>query len=131
MLQSPKAPKNVKFPEQVEIPVKQQGRRMFFLGNVHGWSSHDPGTGPWGAVAEYVIHYADGQQQVVPLITGRTVDEWAAAPEATDVQAVLKGTRWHLNLLGVVLRPAAVEKVVFRDLGTPSAPVLVAVTIEK
>jgi hypothetical protein len=130
VLQSPRAPKNVAFPKQVEIPVGRLGRRMFFLGNVHGWSSQDPGTGPWDAVAEYVIHYTDGQQQVVPLVTGRTIDEWAARPEAEDVRAVLRGTRWHLNLLGVTLRSVPVDKVVFRDLGTPSAPLLVAVTLE-
>jgi hypothetical protein len=131
VLQSPSAPKNVEFPNQVEIRVGEQGRRMYFLGNVHGWSSHDPGTGPAGAVAEYVIHYSDGHKQVVPLVTGRTIDEWATAPTAIEVEPVLRGRRWHLNLLGAELRPAVVEKVVFRDLGTPSAPVLVAVTLER
>jgi hypothetical protein len=43
----------------------------------------------------------------------------------------LKGDPWHLNVLGVTLRPAPVAKVVFRDLGTPAAPVLAAVTIEQ
>jgi len=131
VLHAPKAPKDRKWPTQVEIPVGQQGQRMFFLGNVHGWASHDSGTGPWGAVAEYVIHYADGQQQVVPLITGRTIDEWARAPEAEEVFAGLKGDPWHLNVLGAELRPVKVEKIVFRDLGTPAAPVLAAVTLQK
>jgi hypothetical protein len=131
VLHSPKAPRNVPFPKEVRIPVGRQGRRLFFLGNVHGWSSHDPGTGSWNAVAEYVIHYADGQQQLVPLITGRTIDEWAAPPVATDIRPVLHGKRWHLNLLAVKLRPMEIDQIVFRDLGTPSAPVLVAVTLEK
>jgi hypothetical protein len=33
--------------------------------------------------------------------------------------------------LGIELRPVRVEKVVFRDLGTPASPVLVAVTLER
>ena len=119
------------FPREVSIPVGERGLRLFFLGNVHGWSSDDEGTGDAGAVAEYVIHYADGQTQTVPLITHRTVDDWANEPDASEVQPVLKGSPWHLNLLAVTLRPVAVEKVVFRDLGTPAAPVLAAVTIEK
>jgi len=131
VLHSPHAPANVAFPENVDIPVGRQGRRMYFLGNVHGWSSHDAGTGDWGAVAEYVIHYADGQQQTVPLITGRTIDEWAARPTATEVRSVLAGKRWHLNLLAVTLRPVKIQKVVFRDLGTPAAPLLVAITLEQ
>jgi len=131
VLHSPKAPRNQEWPHQVDIPVGQQGKRLFFLGNVHGWSSHDPGTGDWGAVAEYVIHYADGQTQTVPLITGRTADEWTAPPEAEDVLVGLKGDPWHLNVVGVALRAVPVSKISFRDLGTPAAPVLAAVTLER
>ena len=82
-------------------------------------------------MAEYVIHYADGQTQTVPLVTGRTADEWAMPPEADEVAVGFRGEPWHLNVLGVTLRPVAVEKIVFRDLGTPAAPVLAAVTLEK
>ena len=131
VLHSPKAPKSRQWPSQVEIPVGQQGKRLFLLGNVHGWSSHDAGTGEWGAVAEYVIHYADGQTQTVPLVTGRTADEWTAPPEAEDVLVGLKGTSWHLNVLAVALRPIPIRKIAFRDLGTAAAPVLVAVTLEE
>jgi hypothetical protein len=129
VLHSPLAPKDREWPRQVEITVKQQGKRLFFLGNVHGWSRHDAGTGPWGAVAEYVIHYSDGQKQTVPLVTGRTVDDWASPPEAEEVLASLKGNPWHLNVIGVKLRDVAVDKIVFRDLNTPAAPVLAAVTL--
>jgi hypothetical protein len=131
VLHSPHAPRNRPWPRQVEIQVNQQGKRLFFLGNVHGWQSGDPGTGPWGAVAEYVIYYGDGQQQVIPLITGRTADEWAMPPEAQEVFPGLKGDPWHLNVLGVALRPVPVQKIVFRDLDTPAAPVLAAVTLEQ
>jgi len=118
------------FPREVELPVKAQGKRLFVLGNVHGWLPDDEGAGDWGAVAEYVIHYADGQTQTMPLISHRTADDWASAPDATDAVIGLKGERWHLNVLGVTLRDVPVEKVVFRDLGTPAAPVMVAVTLE-
>ena len=131
VLHSPSAPKDRTWPTQVEIPVHAQGKRLFFLGNIHGWAPDDPGAGPWGAVGEYVICYADGQKQTVPLITGRTADEWTAPPSAAEAFVGLRGDPWHLNVLGVTLRPAAVEKILFRDLGTPAAPVLAAVTIEK
>ncbi len=131
VLHSPRAPQNRPWPHEVEIPVGEQGKRVFFLGNVHGWSSQDPGTGEWGAVAEYVIHYADGQTQTVPLITGRTIDEWAARPEADEVFLGPRGKTWHLNVIGAELRPVKIEKILFRDLDTPATPVLVAVTLEK
>lgn len=130
VLHSPRAPKGIAWPTQVEMPVKQQGKRIFFLGNVTGWSPDDDGAGEWGAVAEYVVHYADGQTQTVPLISGRTADDWASAPVATDAFLGLRGDPWHLNVLAVALRPVPVEKVVFRDLGTPAAPLLAAITIE-
>ena len=111
--------------------VRRSNKRLFLLGNVHGWAQGDAGMGDWGAVAEYVIHYADGQTQTVPVITGRTAEDWTLPPTATEAICGLKGDPWHLNVIGVSLRPVRVEKVVFRDLGTPAAPVLAAMTMEK
>jgi hypothetical protein len=67
----------------------------------------------------------------VPLITGNTADDWALPPEAEEVFVGLRGEPWHLNVLGVKLRPVTIEKIIFRDLGTPAAPVLVAVTLDQ
>jgi hypothetical protein len=131
VLHSPKAPKEIALPQEVEIPVNQQGRRMFFLGNVTGWGGSDQGVGEWGAVAEYVIRYADGEEQIVPIISGRTAEDWTSKPTAQEVFAGLQGDPWHLNVLGVSLRPKPVEKIIFRDLGTVAAPVLAGVTLEK
>jgi len=131
VLHSPRGPTNIKWPKEVKVTVCDKGKRLFFLGNVHGWSSHDPGTGPWGAVAEYEIVYANGEKQVVPLVTGRTIDEWAASPVADEVLVGLRGTPWHLNILGVKLRDVEIKEVIFRDLGTQAAPVLAAITLEK
>lgn len=131
VLHSSQAPTDREWPRQIEIPVKQKGKFLFFLGNVHGWSPDDQGTGNGGAVAEYVIQYADGEKQVVPLITGNTADDWALPPEAEEVFVGLRGEPWHLNVLGVKLRPVTIDKIIFRDLGTPAAPVLVAVTLDQ
>jgi hypothetical protein len=121
---------SAEFPRQVSVPVGAQGKRLFFLGNVHGWRPADEGVGEWNALAEYAIQYADGSEQVVPLIAGRTTDDWASTPELVDLPVGLEGDPWHLNVLGVELRPLTVKQIIFRDLGTPSAPVLVAVTME-
>lgn len=131
VLHSQAAPEDAKWPRQVEIPVKQKGKRIFFLGNVHGYAIDDAGAGKRGAVAEYVIQYADGKEQIVPLVTGKTIDDWALAPEANQVVVGLKGYPWHLNVLGIELRNVKVEKVIFRDTGTLAAPLLAAITIEE
>ena len=104
--------------------LSREPRFLCVLGNVTGWGPGDQGTGPWGAVGEYEVRYADGSRQVIPLITGRTVDDWLWPPAATDVAAVLRGSGWHLNLL-----VAALEAIAVRDLGTPSSPVVAAITI--
>jgi hypothetical protein len=83
-------------------------------------------------VAEYAIHYADGGTTTVPLMTGRTAEDWTARHQvAIDVFRGLQGEPWHLNVLGIELRPVTVQKIVFRDLDTRAAPVLVAVTLQK
>lgn len=130
VLHSSKAPADVAGPRQVIIPVGRRGTRLFFLGNVSGWGGTDPGVGEWGAVAEYIIEYADEVTQTVPLITGRTIEDWTAKPAAMDVFCGLRGDPWHLNVMGVRLRPVAVERIVFHDLGTPAAPLLAAITLE-
>jgi len=131
VLHSPRAPQDRAWPKDVEVPVKQSGKRLFFLGNVHGWAANDSGTGDWGAVAEYAISYTDGEIQTVPLITGRTCDDWAGPPSADEAFVGLRGTPWHLNVLGVELKPKAIDKVVFRGLGAQAAAVLVAVTLQE
>lgn len=122
-----------KFPREIAIPVNKQGKRLFFLGNVAGWTSADPGVGDtWRSIAEYVIHYTDGQTQTVPLVLDHTVDDWAGNP-GTALQSYvgLQGDPWHLNVACAELRPVPVRQIVFRDLGTVSAPLLAAVTLER
>jgi hypothetical protein len=117
-------------PASVTIPVGLKGSRLLLLGNVGGWSPGDPGAGEDGAVARYIIRYSDGAEQVVPLISGRTIDDWAMPPNARDMTATLRGEGiWHLHILSIRLRPRRVESIEFRDEGTPTSPVLAAMTV--
>jgi hypothetical protein len=131
VLHSPLAPENRRWPREVTIPVGQKGRRLFVLGNVAGWASKDEAADTPDPVAEYAVHYADGTVETIPLVLGRTMDDWTDFPIADDVHVGLEGAAWHLNTLGVSLRPLTIDKLVFRDAGTVSAPVLVAVTLQK
>jgi hypothetical protein len=131
VLASQKAPANRPWPTEVEIPAKGTAKRAYFLGNVTGWGPDDAGTGEWSAVGAYEIHYADGATQVIPLLTGVTCEDWTSPPAAPSVFCGLRGKPWHLNVLGVELRPVELKKIAFRDYGTPAAPLLVAVTIER
>jgi len=122
---------SVDFPGEVTIPVGLAGQRAFFFGQVTGWQPSDPGDPKTHAVGEYILHYADGRRQIVPLISGATVDDWAMPPAAQLTQPALRGDPWHLSVLAVKLRAAKLEKITFRDEGTPASPLLAAVTIEQ
>ncbi len=130
VLHSQQWPTASQFPTKVEIPIGRRARRVYLLGNVAGWAANDPGTGPDQAVAEYLLVYADGLRETVPLVPGQTLDDWAARPSAEDVVPVLQGTPWHLNLLVLRTRDGPLEKIIFTDRGTPSAPLLAAMTVE-
>jgi hypothetical protein len=119
------------FPREVELRVSDVGKRIFLLGNVVGWSGRDGGVGDSHVVAEYVIEYSDGHEQTIPWILGRTTDDWAVSPMADQALAGLRGDPWHLNVVAAPLRPVSLRRILFRDRGTVSAPVLVAVTIER
>jgi len=118
-------------PSEAVIPASgARGRYLAILGGVTGWAPGDPGTGKLGAVAELEVRYAGGGRSSIPFVTGRTADDWLGAPGAADAAAVLRMGHWHLNAIVAALDPAqAVEAIVFRDLGTPAAPVIAAITI--
>ena len=69
-------------PRQAAVPAGQRARLV--LGR-----PRDRAAGAQSR--QYDICYADGQTQTVPLITGRTIDEWTAAPEAEEVCAGAEG----------------------------------------
>jgi len=119
-------------PRVAEIPVNQPARRVFLLGAVGGWAPADSGSDGHGLVARIVIDFTDGSARTIPLINGRTIDDWASAPTATDVSTVLHGPeRWHLNVLGVETGGKQVRRLRFIDEGTPTSPVLAAVTVQR
>lgn len=126
ILDTAKTPQGIQWPREVSIPVQAKGKRLFFLGNVHGWAGMDTDV-----AAEYVIYYTDGETQSVPLIPGRTSDNWTRPDEAIEVYPGLIGDTWHLNLLGVTVRAVEIDKIVFRDSGTEAAPLLAAITLEE
>jgi hypothetical protein len=115
----------------VAIPVGLVGGRAFFLGQVTGWAGSDPGDPKTHSVADYLLIYSDGTRQIVPLMSQQTVDDWASPPVAPLTKVGLKGDPWHLSVLAVRLRPKTLERIVFRDHGTPAAPLLAAVTVER
>ena len=128
----------VKFPKEVTgIQVGCKGAKVHFL-HACGWPS------PRGAqVAEYVIRYVNGQTQSIPVNYGKDVQDWwmndpwtgdngpevvwrgrnHAAPSDPDL-GLFKST-WNNPFPEVEI--AAID---FRSASGPSAPFLIAITVE-
>ena len=85
--------------EQVEgITVERAAHRLHFLHSC-GWSC-DEGK----IVAHYVLHYADGQVESIPLVYGRDVVDWWEKPDThlgSNTEVVWKGYNAFCRNLGV------------------------------
>jgi hypothetical protein len=62
-----------RFPEQITgIRIQQACRQLHFL-HAAGWRS-DEGT----QLGAYILHYADGQSQTIPIVYGEDLRDWNA-----------------------------------------------------
>jgi hypothetical protein len=128
---------SVRFPEAVEgIVVGQRGTQVHFL-HACGWPAA-PGT----QIGTYVIHYANGQQQQVPINYGKDVVDWWMNDDlgGTSVDVAWRGrnnsapdnpqigifrTTWNNP------RPdQEIATIDYRSAMTDSAPFLIAITLE-
>ena len=60
------------YPAQIAIPMHgQSGRELHFIGNVGSGFPVEPDVET--SVGDYIIHYVNGQDEIVPLIAGKNV----------------------------------------------------------
>lgn len=121
------------------IPVGRACQRLHFL------QGHAGFVAPRTAVGSYIIHYADGGAEPVPLMSGRNTAPWAftentaRAPQAAQVVPV--STTDTANRRGYQHRllhftwtnpdpSRAIASLDFISTGTDAAPFLIAVTSE-
>ena len=68
-----------RFPQQISgIRIGQTCHQLHFL-HAAGWQAHD-GT----RIGTYLIHYADGRTQAVPIIYGEDVRDWNAGGDSSN-----------------------------------------------
>jgi hypothetical protein len=129
---------SVRFPKAIEgIAVGKSARRIHFL-HAAGWSS------PIGTViGHYVVHYADGHAQEIPIVYGEDVRDWwtqaneagrgsaepvwsgpnTTSPDGPEVSLYV--TSW------VNSRPdQTIESIDYRSAMEDAAPFLVAITLD-
>ena len=124
------------------IQVGQTCQRLRFLHNATGRGVE---LKPGMLIGRYLIHYADGQQAEVPLVTGRTIQAWWDDPanleSSAGAEVAWVGTNARsrksnraihlLNLTWTNPRPEVpIETLDFEQTGQMADPFLVAVTAE-
>jgi hypothetical protein len=125
-----------RFPQEITgIKVAQTCRQLHFL-HAAGWSSPD-GT----RIGAYRVHYADGQEQSIPIVYGEDVRDWNAQ---SDRNTKLRRSKVAWNGVNKAKLPVRLFKttwvnplpeteivsVDFLSTMADAAPFLVAVTAE-
>jgi len=109
----------------VRIPIRRRAKVIYFLGNIAGWAS--------GGEAHYVIHYADGSQEEIPLLRGETICDWMGGSASALAPAVLTGrsqtAAWVIGLLGRAAKEVEIDSLDFVAEGGPMSPLLFAITL--
>ena len=122
------------YPRAVKgIKVKLEAQRIHFL-HASAW-----GAGHGERIGEYVVRYADGQEQSIPLVYGRThLDWWVKSPSDRPEGAEIA---WHgshsksqVSLFKFTWTNPSPEKAIatidFVSAMGKAAPFLIAVTCE-
>jgi len=121
--------------EQVNIPIGKQTTRIHFLGHIYCQSSqrsfdHFADI----EVAQYVINYADGTQETIPLRNNQQMEDFTSSPYARQLRLArnLAG-RWgtgHVNTYSFEPKPLPIESIDFVDTGAAYRPALLGITLE-
>jgi hypothetical protein len=129
----------IDFPQAVKgIKINYKGRKLHFL---HGtaWRAEEDEK-----IGEYVLHYANGQTKIIPVVYQRHVKDWwiqEGDPIPTDADIAWTGENEASHKLGchiqlyryTAINPFPNEEIKtidFVSAMTESAPFLIALTIE-
>jgi hypothetical protein len=125
-----------KYPQQINgIRVGKQCRQLHFL-HAAGWRSPE-GT----RLGAYVVHYADEQELVIPIVYGEDVRDWNGSNDTSTevthgllVWSAINNAGLHIRLFSTAWVNPMPEKEILRidytSTMASSAPFLVAITAE-
>jgi putative membrane-bound dehydrogenase-like protein len=118
-------------PARVEVKVGNfKANRLHFLGGISGWGAKEPRDGP--PVLKAVVHYADGQTEVLVMRDGVEFADYIGAFEVPGSRATRglvkdKQLRWFTKPLQ---HAGEITSLVLESQNSGSAPTLVAITAE-
>jgi beta-galactosidase len=117
----------VYFPESAKVAVNRKAGAFVFL-HALAWADEQP-------VAHYVIGYADGKSEDVPIRQGKEILGWWGENETEEVKIAVRSANLATRMVCLHAwawknpRPeTAIESIEFRSTGSQAVPVIVAVT---
>ena len=124
------------FPDQVSIRVGRSFRAFHVL---HGTSGEQADG---SAIGSYVLEYADGHREELPIVYGRHLRDWRDRGECAESEVAWEGTYAGAPTEGELHRlyrasyrnprpETEIRNITFGSKRTHSAPFLVALTLEE
>ena len=116
------------FPESAKVRVGRRGAVIVFL--------HTLAWGDKGPVAHYLVHYADGKTEDVPIRAGKEILGWWGASETDEVKIAVQSQNLSSRLVCLHAwawqnpRPeTAIESIELRSTNSGGVPIIVAATL--
>jgi hypothetical protein len=127
------------YPDSVEgIPVGQKCRRLHFLQAGGGPPELEPDN---TQVASYVLHYADGSREEIPVLYGRDLRTWVVKSDSADIHGAKVAWTGNHSTHGAIRifmqtrdnphPDKELESVDFVSKKTKCVPILFGITIEQ
>lgn len=125
-----------RYPEAVRgIRLEQKGRQLHFL-HATGWKAPE-GT----HVGDYVVHYANGKRETIPLVYGEDLRDWnadsdpaAGLKRGRQVWSAVNNARYRVRLFESTwvnpMPEVLIDSIDCTSTMSDAAPFLIAITVE-
>jgi len=130
MLYSPLGSLPPHMPKKVLLPCHTPAKAIHLLSGVSGWGATAPGEN--GVALTVRLHYADSQTEDHALIDGQHFADYIRVIDVPQSQLAFKLRGQQIRFLSIQpLRQTSIDSIEFiKGNQSPSAPVIMAVTIE-
>jgi len=116
------------FPESAKVAARRKAAAVVFL-HALGWGDEKP-------VANYVVNYADGKSETLPIRQGKEILGWWGAQENEQVKIAVQSSNLASRTVCVHAwawanprADVAIESLDFKSTGSQGVPIIVAVTL--
>jgi putative membrane-bound dehydrogenase-like protein len=129
LLHGPRGSLPPRMPTTVSLPCNVPVRAVHLLGGISGWGY--PAHQPQSVSMTVVLHYEDGRTEEHPLRNGVHLADYIRRVDVSESAFALRLGGRQVRYLAVrPQRTAPIREIEFRKEDDPTAPIIVAVTLE-